>query len=143
MSEHDGMGSDAVPNPLAFLFDFKGRIGRPQYFLGLGTMVVLLLCTGFAAANFMDSRGGFGLFIPITIILLIVMAWIYFAIVVQRIRDAGKSGWYFLVFGLGPVVWLPLSIEFLPSLWLLNAVVFLGLILAPAFLPSARLAAKS
>jgi uncharacterized membrane protein YhaH (DUF805 family) len=142
MSQQNGTGSDTGANALAFLFDFKGRIGRPQYFLGLGAIVVLLLGTGFAAANFMDTRGGFGLFIPITIILLIVIAWIYAAIVVQRLRDAEKPIWYFLVFVFAPFIWLVLSIEFLPFLWMLNALVFLGLILAPAFFPSATPAAK-
>ena len=58
----------------------------------------------FAAASFMDPRGGPGLFIPVTIVLLILVAWIHSALVVKRLRDAGIPAWYWFIFGPGPFV---------------------------------------
>lgn len=122
-------------NPLGFLFDFKGRISRVQFLIGLGIIVVLLAFLLISAANFMDPRGGFGLFVPVTILLLIVIAWIHAAIVVQRVRDAGHPGWYYFVFGLGPIVLL-LGAELAKSLWSIVLAVSFCLLVAPAFFPS-------
>ncbi len=131
MSEHDQPRS----SPLGFLFSFKGRISRVQFLIGLGVIVVLLVFLLMSAANFMDPRGGVGLFVPVTILLLIAVAWIHSAIVVQRVRDAGHPGWYYFIFGLGPLVLL-LSAELVGSLWSIALAVSLLLLLAPAFFPS-------
>lgn len=125
-------GSD----PFGFLFSFKGGIGRAKFLAGLGVIIVLLFCLLAAAANFMDPRGGLGLFIPLSLVLLIAVAWIHSAIVVKRLRDAGRPGWQYFIFGLGPFVWLLLSAEFFEKLWFVVIVVFLALIAAPAFFPS-------
>ena len=122
-------------NPLAYLFNFKGRIGRNKFFGGLGVIIALLICLFVAAANFMDPRGGFGLFIPLTIIFLILIAWIHSAIVVQRLRDAGHPGWQYFIFGPGPFVLL-LGAEMLGSLWFAAFLAFLALIVAPALFPT-------
>ena len=131
MSEHDQPRS----SPLGFLFSFKGRISRVQFLIGLGVIVVLLVFLLMSAANFMGPRGGAGLFIPLTVVLLIAVAWIHSAIVVQRVRDAGHPGWYYFIFGLGPLVLL-LSAELVGSLWSIALAVSLLLLLAPAFFPS-------
>jgi uncharacterized membrane protein YhaH (DUF805 family) len=123
--------------PLDFLLSFKGRIGRQQFFVGLLILVGLAFGLLFAAASFMDPRGGPGLFIPITILLLIAVAWIHSAIVVKRLRDAGRPGWQYFVFGPGPFVLL-LAAERFGSLWFAAIIGFLGLIAAPAFFPSKR-----
>lgn len=127
--------SQVEEKPLGFLFDFKGRISRVQFLIGLGVIVVLLFFLLMSAANFMDPRGGFGLFVPTTILLLIAVAWIHSAIVVQRVRDAGHPGWYYFIFGLGPIALL-LGAELLRSLWSIALAISLLLLLAPAFFPS-------
>jgi len=120
---------------LGFLLSFKGRIGRGQFVAGLGVIVALGVCMVAALASFMDPRGGPGLFIPITIVLLIAVAWIHSAIVVKRLRDAGRTGWQYFLFGPGPFVLL-LAAERFGSLWFVAIIGFLGLIAAPAFFPS-------
>jgi uncharacterized membrane protein YhaH (DUF805 family) len=130
----EGNQPQAPGKPLDFLLSFKGRIGRGQFAAGLGVIVVLAFCLLAAAANFMDPRGGPGLFIPLTIILLIAVAWIHSATVVKRLRDAGRPGWQYFIFGPGPFVLL-LSAELFGSLWLMAIAGFLGLIAAPAFFP--------
>jgi uncharacterized membrane protein YhaH (DUF805 family) len=117
MSEQD----QARPNPLGFLFSF--------------VIVVLGFCLLAAAASFMDPRGGPGLFIPLTVLFLIAIAWIHAAIVVQRLRDAGHPGWHYFFFGSGPFVLL-LTAEYFRSLWSIALLVALALLVAPAFFPS-------
>jgi uncharacterized membrane protein YhaH (DUF805 family) len=121
-------------DPFGFLFGFKGGIGRAKFLAGV--IIVLLFCLLAAAANFMALRGGFGLFIPLSLVLLIAVAWIHSAIVVKRLRDARQPGWHYFILGLGPFVWLLLTAEFFEKLWFVVIAVFLGLIAAPAFLPS-------
>lgn len=128
------MSEDQVQSegkPLDFLLSFKGCIGRSQFFAGIGIIFVLLVCLLAAAAGFMDPRGGVGLFIPISVLLL-AAAWIHSAIVVKRLRDAGKAGWQYFLFGPGPFVAL-LGAEFLGSLWFLAVILSFALILAPGF----------
>jgi len=126
---------NARTSPLGYLFSFKGSIGRGQFVGGLGVIVALAFCLLFAAASFMDPRGGPGLFIPITIILLITVAWVHCAIVVQRLRDARRPAWHYLIFGPGPLLLL-LSAEYFRSLWWLAILAALALFFAPAFFPS-------
>jgi uncharacterized membrane protein YhaH (DUF805 family) len=120
-------------NPLGFLFSFKGRIGRGQFLIGFGVIVALAVCLLAAAAGFMDPRGGVRLFISLTILFLIAVAWIHCAIVVKRLRDAGFASWYWFIFGPGPFVLLLLAAEYLRSLWWLALLGSLALIIAPAF----------
>jgi uncharacterized membrane protein YhaH (DUF805 family) len=87
-------------------------------------------------ANFIDARGEGGLFVPLSFVLVIVMAWIHAAIVVKRMRDAGRPGWYYFVFGLGPFAWLLLTLELAANFPFIAALGFLGLMIAPVFFPS-------
>ena len=122
--------------PLDLFLSFKGRIGRGQFAAGLGAMIVLGVCLLAAAASFMDPRGGPGLFIPVTIVLLILVAWIHSAIVVKRLRDAGIPAWCWLIFGPGPFVLLLLAAEYLKTFWWVAVLAALAIFVAPAFFPS-------
>ena len=122
--------------PLDLFLSFKGRIGRGHFAAGLGAMIVLGVCLLAAAAGFMDPRGGPGLFIPITIVLLILVAWIHSAIVVKRLRDAGIPAWCWFIFGPGPFVLLLLAAEYLKTFWWVAVLAALAIFVAPAFFPS-------
>jgi uncharacterized membrane protein YhaH (DUF805 family) len=126
----------AEKKPLDLFLSFKGRIGRGQFAAGLGAMMALACVMLFAAANFMDPRGGPGLFIPITIVLLILVAWIHSAIVVKRLRDAGIPAWCWFIFGPGPFVLLLLAAEYLKTFWWLAVLAALAIFVAPALIPS-------
>jgi uncharacterized membrane protein YhaH (DUF805 family) len=121
---------------LDLFLSFKGRIGRGQFAAGLGAMIALACVMLFAAASFMDPRGGPGLFIPITIVLLILVAWIHSAIVVKRLRDAGIPAWCWFIFGPGPFVLLLLAAEYLKTFWWLAVLASLAIFVAPALIPS-------
>jgi uncharacterized membrane protein YhaH (DUF805 family) len=121
--------------PLDFLLSFKGGIDRQQFFVGLLIIVGLAFGLIFAAASFMDPRGGPGLFIPVTIVLLILVAWIHSALVVKRLRDAGYPVWYWLVFGPGPFALL-LVAERAGFLWFMVVLLSLCLLIAPGLFPT-------
>jgi uncharacterized membrane protein YhaH (DUF805 family) len=125
----------AEGKPLDFLLSFKGGIGRQQFFVGLLILVGLAFGLLFAAASFMDPRGGPGLFIPITIVLLIAVAWIHSALVVKRLRDIGYPAWYWIVFGPGPFILLLLAAEYLKTFWWIAVLAALAIFVAPAFIP--------
>src|SRR5688500_7478505 len=121
--------------PLDLFLSFKGHIGRGQFFAGLGVIAGLGVVMLFAAANFMDSRGWPGLFIPITIVLLISVAWIHSAILVKRLRDVGIPAWCWFIFGPGPFVLLLMAAEYLKAFWWLAVLAALAIFVAPALIP--------
>lgn len=121
--------------PLDFLLSFKGRIDRRQFLAGLLILVGLIFALLFAAASFMDPRGGPGLFIPISIVLLIAVAWVHSALLVKRLRDAGHPAWYWLIFGPGPFALL-LFAEQAGPFWFMVALLSLCLLIAPGLFPT-------
>ncbi len=135
MAMNDSQDQTPHVNPIGFLFSFKGRIGRNKFLIGLGVIVILGFCLLAAAASFMDPRGGPGLFIPLTVLLLIAIAWVHAAIVVQRLRDAEQPGWHYFIYGPGPFMLL-LTAEYFRSLWSIALLVSFALFVAPAFFPS-------
>jgi uncharacterized membrane protein YhaH (DUF805 family) len=119
-----------------FLFGYRGRIGRAQYWIGMAVIVGMLLGLLSAAAFFMDPRGGSGLFIPITILLLILIPWVHSAITIKRLRDAGLSGRSYLIFGGGILLWVLLTAELVTVLSLLLPLGLLALLAIPGLLPA-------
>jgi uncharacterized membrane protein YhaH (DUF805 family) len=121
---------------LNLLFSFKGRIGRVHFLVCLALVVALFACLFTAASYFMDPRGGGGVFIPVTFLLLIAVPWIHSAIVVKRLRDAGRPAWLYFVFGLGPFIWLLATAELFEYFWPVILIVFAALLAAPGFFPT-------
>jgi uncharacterized membrane protein YhaH (DUF805 family) len=93
------------------LFSFNGRINRGKYWLAV--LIYMVVWTVFIAAIFMwigklnldnlfSIAGGALLFWLIGFILFIAGAWSGFAVGVKRLHDRDKSGWWILLFWLGP-----------------------------------------
>ncbi|MEH2474052.1 uncharacterized membrane protein YhaH (DUF805 family) [Nitrobacteraceae bacterium AZCC 2161] len=93
------------------LFSFKGRINRGKYWLAI--LIYMLVWVAFVAAALMWLGGlntenlfsiaGAGLLIWLALIVLIVAGtWSGFATGIKRLHDRDKSGWWILVFWLGP-----------------------------------------
>ena len=95
-----------------FLFSPRGRINRAKYWLfalvGGAILVVLVGVVAVAFAGFIhDPRGGAGF--PIGAIVIIAIVYLFFLIVsifvgIKRLHDRDKSGWWLLVFYLGPAI---------------------------------------
>ena len=118
------------------LFGYRGRIDRAQYWIGMAVIVGMLLGLLSAAAFFMDPRGGPGLFIPVTILLLILIPWVHSAITIKRLRDAGLSGRSYLIFGGGILLWVLLTAELVTVLSFLLPLGLLALLAIPGLLPA-------
>jgi uncharacterized membrane protein YhaH (DUF805 family) len=95
------------------LFSFTGRINRGKYWLAI--LIYMAVWTTFIAGSLiwlgglnidnLLSLAGAGLMIwLIGFILLVVGTWSGLAVGVKRLHDRDKSGWWILLFWLGPGV---------------------------------------
>ena len=93
------------------LFSFNGRINRGKYWLAV--LIYMVVWTAFFVAVIvwlgglnLDNLWGFagkGLLIWLVgLILLILGTWSGLAVGVKRLHDRDKSGWWILLFWLGP-----------------------------------------
>ena len=93
------------------LFSFKGRINRGKYWLAV--LIYLAVWTTFIAGSLvwlgglnidnLFSLAGAGLLIwLIGLVLLVLETWSGLAVGVKRLHDRNKSGWWILLFWLGP-----------------------------------------
>ena len=93
------------------LFSFKGRINRGKYWFAL--LLYMLAWIAFVALCFMwlgsidpdrllRIAGGAMLIWLIAIVLAIAGAWSGIAVGIKRLHDRDKSGWWLLLFWLGP-----------------------------------------
>jgi uncharacterized membrane protein YhaH (DUF805 family) len=95
------------------LFSFNGRINRAKYWLAV--LIYMVVWTVFFATIFVWLGGlnvddlwsfaGKGLLIWLVgLILLILGTWSGLAVGVKRLHDRDKSGWWILLFWLGPSI---------------------------------------
>ena len=127
-----GTANDRTPFP-AYLFGFSGRIGPAQYFIGLAVAIAVLLAAFVLAAGAMAPTGGGGgavLAIPLFALFL----WILVAVMVQRLRDAGKRPALAILYILGPLLVSFPGLELIEYAGILLVLMFLGFIAAPGFL---------
>jgi uncharacterized membrane protein YhaH (DUF805 family) len=95
------------------LFSFNGRINRGKYWLAV--FIYLVVWTVFIAGsliwlggmnidNFLRLAGAGLLIWLIGFILLVVGTWSGLAVGIKRLHDRDKSGWWILLFWLGPSI---------------------------------------
>jgi uncharacterized membrane protein YhaH (DUF805 family) len=95
------------------LFSFNGRINRAKYWLAV--LIYLVVWTAFIALclmwlggtsidNLFSVAGAVLLIWLIGFILLIAGIWSGLAVGVKRLHDRDKSGWWILLFWLGPSI---------------------------------------
>lgn len=100
-------------NGTSLLFGFRGRISRAKYWLAVliyTLAVIAYTVTIFALLGGIDpdnlfSFAGTGLAIwAIGFVLIVVLTWSGFATGIKRLHDRDKSGWWIVLFWLGPSV---------------------------------------
>lgn len=99
----------------AILFSFKGRLNRAKYWLinilsNLVGSFALALTTGLMEKSGGASNPAFWIGFVASLSLAFVFIWIVLAMIVKRLHDRGKSGWWLLAF-FGP----PLAVGTLAS----------------------------
>src|SRR5436305_3552551 len=93
------------------LFSFTGRINRARYWLAV--LIYVAIWTSFIAVSLvwlggldlenLFSLAGAGLMIWLVgFLLFIVLTWSGLAVGIKRLHDRDKSGWWILLFWLGP-----------------------------------------
>jgi uncharacterized membrane protein YhaH (DUF805 family) len=98
-------------NWTTLLFSFKGRINRGKYWLAV--LIYMAVWTTFIAVSLVWLGGlnidnllsfaGAGLLIWLVgLVLLVLETWSGLAVGVKRLHDRNKSGWWILLFWLGP-----------------------------------------
>jgi uncharacterized membrane protein YhaH (DUF805 family) len=96
----------------ALLFSFKGRINRGKYWLAV--LIYMAAWTTFIAVslvwlggnidNLLSFAGTALLIWLIGLVLLVLGTWSGLAVGVKRLHDRDKSGWWILLFWLGPSI---------------------------------------
>jgi uncharacterized membrane protein YhaH (DUF805 family) len=95
------------------LFSFNGRINRGKYWLSV--LIYMMVWTVFIAGslgwlgakgidNLLSFAGAALLIWLVGFILLILGTWSGLAVGVKRLHDRKKSGWWILLFWLGPSI---------------------------------------
>ena len=86
------------------LFTFKGRINRPQYILGMLFLIVLgMISLAFSKyihnldSNHLISTFTFIILTLIKIAINLLIVAISFSLMIRRLHDLNKSGWYVLI----------------------------------------------
>jgi uncharacterized membrane protein YhaH (DUF805 family) len=96
---------------IALLFRFNGRINRGKYWLAV--LIYIAVWTTFIAVsliwlgglnieNLLSFAGAALLIWLVGLVLLILETWSSLAVGVKRLHDRNKSGWWILLFWLGP-----------------------------------------
>ena len=94
------------------LFSFRGRINRGKYWLAILVYTVAWIAFVGVSVALIGSNtddlfklAGTGLLIWLGgLVLLVVVTWSGFATGIKRLHDRDKSGWWILLFWLGPSV---------------------------------------
>jgi uncharacterized membrane protein YhaH (DUF805 family) len=96
---------------MTLLFSFSGRINRGKYWLAV--LIYLAVWTTFIASslvwlgglnieNLLSFAGAALLIWLVGLVLLVLETWSGLAVGVKRLHDRNKSGWWILLFWLGP-----------------------------------------
>jgi uncharacterized membrane protein YhaH (DUF805 family) len=87
------------------LFRFEGRINRAKYWLAV-LIWFLVWAAVFSATFGLALIGSYGLMMWVVIIFLLLVPSVLsgVAIGIKRLHDRDKSGWWLLVFYLGPAL---------------------------------------
>ena len=126
-----GPTDQETPFPL-YLFRFTGRLRPAQYFCCVAAAFAALIAAFALGASAMAPTGGGGAAV-LAIPLLIVFVWIMSAAIVQRLRDAGRSATWSLVFILGLLLLFP-GLELIEYAGLPLALIFIALLVTPGLM---------
>lgn len=105
--DHDAARAAQREAVRRYLFDFRGRFGRRQFWLGAFGLAAALIAVLFAAAALMNPAGTGGGQLVLLAGTAGILLWFYCKLIVHRLQDFGWSGWWFLL--LGPIL-LPLPV---------------------------------
>ena len=92
------------------IFNFRGKIGRLEYFITTLTTSIIFLMQIMLYSQVPENNSNNTLLGIIVLIMFIIVAWINFAAASKRFQDIGLSGWRCLLM-LIPIVKIIVYIE--------------------------------
>lgn len=121
---------------MQLLFGFSGQASRGQYWIGMAVAAgaFLLTVASLAAAN--APTGGGGGLVLLGLPAAIAFLWIYAAVTIKRLRDAGWATAVQILWALGPAIWLGATLELVEYIGALIAIGLIALFVIPGLLPS-------
>ena len=128
-------------DPFSAFFSYQGRIGRGQYWIGIAIAFGILVLAFGAFATAMNPTGGGAPFLAIP--LLGGFFWIHSLVTIKRLRDAGFPGWHYVLYGIGPFVWLALTVELIEYIGVIIAIGLAAFFVIPGLFPSRVAEAQS
>ena len=104
-------------------------------------LIAFILIGLMAAAGLNNPTGGGSIFLAVIFPLAALL--LHINLVIGRVRNAGGHAFLGFLLGIAPYVWIGLTLELIESLWVVMAIVFVGLYLLPAlFKPKAESATQ-
>jgi uncharacterized membrane protein YhaH (DUF805 family) len=122
------------PDPFAAFFSYRGRIGRGHYAVGIAAAAGLLIVAFGALATVMSPTGGGAPALAIPF--LAGFFWLHSLVTIKRLRDAGYPAWHYVLYLVGPVLWLAITAEAIEHIGLVIGLGLLAFLVAPALFPS-------
>lgn len=100
------MTDKADTMPVSSILAYRGKATRGQFWIGMLMMVVtLVFAMIFFAPYFTTTGAGFTPVSQLFVFLLLGVAiWFHSAFHIARLRDRGRPAWWYLIYGLGPVL---------------------------------------
>lgn len=122
---------------MALPFSFRGRIGRGKYWIGvLLSVVIFFVGVGFFASVMNPTGSGSSAVLAIPV--LLVFLWVYSAVTVKRLRDAGWPLWALIVYPLVVPLWIVGMMEFIEVAGLIYGIVAVLLLAVPGIIEPAE-----
>ncbi len=88
-------------DPLRLLFSFQGRISRRRFWLGLAVTITIFFILAMLAAGLF--RAHVAAETALMAIAIAVVGYWSAALIVKRLRDRGRSLWFYPVYGVAPL----------------------------------------
>jgi uncharacterized membrane protein YhaH (DUF805 family) len=129
-----GVESIEQPDPFAAFFSYKGQVGRAQYAIGIVVALGMLVVAFGALATVMSPTGGSAPALAIPF--LAGFFWLHSLVTIKRLRDAGYPAWHYLIYLIGPFVWLAATAEFIESIGVGIALGLLAFFIVPGLFPT-------
>lgn len=127
------------------LTEFRGRLRRRDFWLGLILLLLIEIALSFAFAGIMRPTGATELERVALWLALAILLWGSAALIVKRLHDRDKSALWYPLFGLGPVLCYQLGVIYSSNIsnvlspaqqgfWLLGVILWIWALVELGFL---------
>ncbi len=131
------------------LTEFRGRLRRRDFWLGLLILLLIEIALSFGFAGLMRPTGATPIENAALWLALAILLWGSAALIVKRLHDRDKSALWYPLFGLGPALCYWLGVEYSSNIsnvlspaqqafWLLGGILWVWAIVELGFMPGTK-----